>query len=531
MGIYISLAILPGRITQKEWRKTYEESLALLQGYSGKMMSIQTEEINSAERSVYSRKLEHDVDDSKQRYWQVVGDFKSKKTGESFIFYYDLDQYRSRRSRPKSNGDEDIIVSIVEENDHHREVFSDKTQGCPYHIPLLAVAMLVEDRFPKYAHACGDLDIHQAKKAQAIVKKVLRKEIALPISVDAPRLFKRIRAHYQGKEAIDAFDQIVRGEFNGQFETLFELSDKAAFTEWFLDRLRHYTSANQLGAIDLSMAWLNATKDLKTLCELACLHENGPQFDPVEFADALASTWISVEEPLREVLRPFRKPKGETDSVATLFGAMLFDMGGLKGRGMRVYMDENKVLKILSGLFPNHAKAMEDIFKAETEKIRKNLANSRQGVQALVKRSQEEPEIGDGKSFLLLKSTATLSKGQRMMLESTAYSLARIRSKVKNKYPEIFRESAHFLHDRIVSVSERQGIILTEDAWKWIDRENDLEVLRFILMMVLIDNDEQKFWNIRQGLLENRELCKAVSKWVHDRKMLAKIAKKMETEK
>jgi len=312
---------------------------------------------------------------------------------------------------------------------------------------------------------------------------------------------------------------------------LFELSGKAAFTEWFLEQLQDYTSANQLGAIDLSMAWLNATKDLKTLCELACLHENGPQFDPVEFAEALASTWLSVEESMRRVLRPFRKPKGETDSVATLFGAMLFDVGGLKGRGMRVYLDENKVLKILSGLFPNHAKTMEDIFKAETEKIRKNLADSRQGVQALVKRSREEPEIGDGKSFLLLKSTANLSKGQRMMLESAAYFLARIRPKVKKQYPEIFKESARFLHDRIVSVSERQDLILTEDAWKWIDRENNLEVLRFILMLVLIDNDEQKFWNLRQGLLENREVCKALLKWAHDQKMLARIAKKMKAEK
>lgn len=532
MGIYVTLAIVPSRITHEAWRETYEESLALLRGYSGEMMGIQFEQINSTERRVYSRKIEHHVDGLKQRHWHVVGDFASKESGESFIFYYDLEHYRSRGSHSKSDDAvDDVIVNVIAEEGSYCHVFSDKTQGCPYHIPLLAVAMLVEDRFPKYAHASGDIDIHQAKQAQVFAKTVLKKEIALPLAVDAPRLFNRIQAHYQGKEAIKYFDRVFRGESNSRFEALYKMSDSATFTQGFLDDLRHYKSPTQLGVIDLSMTWLNATRDLRTLCELACLHEDGPKFDPVQFSDALASTWISIDESLRGVMNPFRKPKGATDSVASQFGSILFDMGGLKGRNMRFYMDENQVLEILSALFPGHAKQIEQVFTTETEKIRKNLADSQKGVEELVKRSDEDPEFGDGSSFMLLKSAANLSKNQRMMLESMAYALSLTRTKFQEEDPEIFQEPFEQMHEKIVKISHHQGITLTEDAWKWIDKENDPELLRFALMLVLIKNHEQRFWNMRKGLLENRELCQAVLEMTHDQELLARIAKEISAPK
>ncbi|MCI0695997.1 hypothetical protein L0337_28855 [candidate division KSB1 bacterium] len=529
MGVYVNLTIVPSRIAPEAWQEAYEESLALLRGYSGEMMGIQFEQINSTKRRVYSRRIEHHIDDPKQRHWHVVGDFASKETGESFILYSDLEHYRDRGSHSKSEGEiNDIIVNIIEEKGGCRDVFSDKTQGYPYHIPLLAVAMLVEDRFPKYAHASGDIDIHQAKQAQAFAKTVLKRKIALPLAVDASRLFQRLQAHYQGKEALAHFDRLFRGDSSSSFEILYKLSDRSSFSQNFLDDLRYYKSPTQLGAIDLSMKWLNATRDLRTLCELACLNDDGPNFDPVQFADALASTWISIEESLRGLMNPFRKPKGATDTVATQFGSMLFDMGGLKGRNMRFYMDEKQVLEILAGLFPGQAKQIEQIFTTETETIRKNLANSQKGVETLVKRSEADPEIGDGSSFRVLKSAENLSQNQRLLLEGMAYALSLTRAKFQEEDPGAFQEAAERMHEQIVRISHHQGITLTEDAWKWIDRENDLELLRFVLMLVLIKNDEQKFWNMRKGLLENRNLCQAVLEMTHDQKLLARIAKKIE---
>ena len=529
MGVYVNLTIVPSRITPEAWQEAYEESLALLRGYAGEMMGIQFEQISSTKRRAYSRRIEHHIDDPKQRHWHVVGDFASKETGESFILYSDLEHYRDRGSHSKSEEEiNDIIVNIIEEKGGGRDVFSDKTQGCPYHIPLLAVAMLVEDRFSMYAHASGDIDVHQAKQAQAFAKTALKREIALPLAVEASRLFQRLRAHYQGKEALAHFDRLFRGDSSSSFEILYKLSDRAAFAQNFLDDLRYYKSPTQLGVINLSMKWLNATRDLKTLCELACLHENGPKFDPLQFAGALASTWVSIEESMRGVMNPFRKPKGAVDSVDSQFGAMFMDMGGLKGRNMRFYMNEKQVVQTLAELFSAHAAPMGNVFIAETEKIRKNLAESQEALESLVKSNETDPEFGDGSSFKLLKSAENLSPNQRLLLEGVAYALSLTRTKFQEEDPEIFRETVERMHEHIVLISQHQGITLTEDAWKWLDQENDHELLRFVLMLVLIKNDEQRFWNMRKGLLENRELCKAALKMTHDQELLAKIAGEIE---
>jgi len=105
MGVYLRLTIVPSRIAHAEWLEVYKDSLVLLHGYPGEMMGIKHEEINSAEREVYSRTIEHDADDPEQRHWHVVGDFESQATGESFIFYSDLDYYGEieNRSRNRKN--------------------------------------------------------------------------------------------------------------------------------------------------------------------------------------------------------------------------------------------------------------------------------------------------------------------------------------------------------------------------------------------------------------------------------------------
>jgi hypothetical protein len=320
MGVYIDLSILPHRISPHQWHQAYEESLAFLQGYPGGMMGLQRERINESTRTVYSRKLERDADDPQERRWLVVGDFKSQETCEWFSFYHDLEQYRSKihSSDARHRDDDDIVVSLAKEKNNYCTVFSEKTQGSPYHIPLLAAAMLVEDRLSKYAAAGGNIDLHQAKEAQALVKTVLKKEIDLPIRVDAARLWKRIQAHGQGKKAMQHFDSVFLGDADDKFEALSRMGDQSIFIEWFLEELRSYESPTQLGAIGLLISWLNAKRDLRALCEMACLNKKGPRFEPVEFSSALASTWISVEKSLRDVMRPFRKPKVPGDGAVAV---------------------------------------------------------------------------------------------------------------------------------------------------------------------------------------------------------------------
>jgi len=224
MGLFVRLAIKPDRIAPGQWREVYEESLALLQGYPGEMMGHESVITDSGEKALHTKNLEHHPDDPVQRHWHVVGDWGSKQHCESFIFYYDLAHYRSKERTPQSrdNKADDILVSMVERKQDVAYVLFNKTDRQPYHIPMLAVAMLVEDRFPTYAHVHGDINFDEARRAQALAKSILKRLITLPLIVSASRLLERLQQHYPRQEAVTHFHDFFYGEYTETVERLLQ---------------------------------------------------------------------------------------------------------------------------------------------------------------------------------------------------------------------------------------------------------------------------------------------------------------------
>jgi hypothetical protein len=322
------------------------------------------------------------------------------------------------------------------------------------------------------------------------------------------------------------------GDRDDLFEALFAMSDRQTFIQWFAEQLSRYKSPSQFGPIDLYISWLNVTKDLKTLCEVACIDENGPRFDPEAFASALANTWLTIEISERNFMDVFLKPKGATDTVATQFGMILLDAWGGKGRNMRHYMKQEEVLEIMGGLFPSHSEQIRNIFKDATEEIKEGMAKSRDGVQNMAKRADSKgyPEIGDGSSFVLLKSLGQASETQTFMLQALAFGVNGFRTAAMEEAPHFFEGPPEEMKKKIIRICNDQGPVLTEDAWEWIDNEEDHDLLSFIMLLMLIKSYEQKFWNIRKGLLENRELCVNFLEMTRDKELLADVAKNIEAE-
>jgi hypothetical protein len=243
----------------------------------------------------------------------------------------------------------------------------------------------------------------------------------------------------------------------------------------------------------------------------------------VEFAGAMALTWLSVDESMRSVISPFHKPDGEADTVMSQFGSVFFDLGGLKGRNMKFYMPEKEVFDVFFQLFPDRFNQMGQTFKAKTEAIKKDLEKYRQVVELLVRRCEEEQEYGNGLSLMVLESFDKASPRQKIMLESMAYAAARTRSMILEEKPNFLEGSADQLIERIIIVTDHHGLTLTEDAWKWLDNEPNQKFLQFILSLAAIDKHEQTFWNTRKGMLENRDLCLAAFKMSNDKVFLAKM--------
>jgi hypothetical protein len=139
----------------------------------------------------------------------------------------------------------------------------------------------------------------------------------------------------------------------------------------------------------------------------------------------------------------------------------------------------------------------------------------------------DDPETGDGSSFLRLKSLGKINERQTILLQSLAYRLAKVRAQVMKEFPQIFQETASSLWEKIIKLAERNYVILAEDAWQWIDKEKDLELLQLVFICLLIDDSEVVFLNMRRAVLEKRDFCRTVLKMTHEEALLAKFADKI----
>ena len=54
----------------------------------------------------------------------------------------------------------------------------------------------------------------------------------------------------------------------------------------------------------------------------------------------------------------------------------------------------------------------------------------------------------------------------------------------------------------------RGGPILTEDAWDWIDREDDPDLCAFLAALATLEPADAEGAALRRALLENRALCR-----------------------
>src|SRR5690625_7613342 len=95
-------------------------------------------------------------------------------TAESVKLVKDLKFYRHKRTDDVY--DDILVEQIVHETDSgwelyekrdfgEMQVFDGKTQGYRHHVHLLAIACLIESRFPEHASVYGDISIGQMEKA------------------------------------------------------------------------------------------------------------------------------------------------------------------------------------------------------------------------------------------------------------------------------------------------------------------------------------------------------------------------------
>jgi hypothetical protein len=509
MSVRVILEIVPGAITQESWSSVYDETLRVLRAHPTGLMGCDIRTLEETETVVFTRALECDAEIPGRRRWSVAGDRATLRAGETQWFFHSIEHYRNLAPERDQADADDILLQVARSRDGAPplvEVFGGNTRGAPHHVPLLAAAMVVEDRLPESAMVRGDIDPGQCLRAQELVRDALGRDVKLPVRVDAVALHERLRARYAGLARARLVHRLMLDENVRREEAVLRVFPWDEAEAWWLDAIRAHRPFT-LGASWLIVAWLNARDDLAGLC-LACCHDpRGPSFPPGAFAELLAELWVGVPVAETRALDLFRKPAGDAPSELSALGSWVLDLGGPGRRLDRRYSNRD-VREAFRVAFGVAADVLYDIFEDRTAQIRAVLGGVRERVERFADQAARDAQNAPEELFTV-RSLDALTETQRGALRALASMLCTVRRDLEALDPK----NAGWLYGdatstrrRLTRMIARRGPPLTEEAWERIAATDDLATLHALMTLATLSKGETNFAHVQRAIYENELL-------------------------
>ncbi|MEK4967854.1 hypothetical protein MKX29_09450 [Cytobacillus sp. FSL R7-0696] len=529
MGTYVRLSILPHQISQQDWISVYKETVKLLKAYD--FADLGEKKLFDIQIPVYVKSEEHE---EPSRFWRTCGNLGSKKFAETFRLYSDIKMYRE--AAPAFNNETDILKgyesSVV--------VFNAKTQGYPYHLYILAIAMLIESRFPKFASVSGDIDYLQCVKAKEWANTHLLTPTRLPLRVDPQQLLNRSFPKSE-REKIELIERWTIADQEKIMEIVYKNSDKETFHNWIKEKLVKYSSPTQIGAVKLLVYYLNLVRDVNSLFSMACKEEDGPKYIPEEMLRAITLTWVSIPPQNYDFLKAFRKIEGHPAIVERTFGMMVMDIK-FPGREIKTYIPLTEVVEIFTSCFPDWEKKARLLLQQENSRIEDELLEFYKSIAPILALNNEKESEGsfldNEDAFLYFNNhSVLLSEEQDFHLKTVAYSI----EKFLTKNPEIKERlygcdigSMKLILGKMLT--EKFRMFLTEDAWLWIKGIREEEFIMTLLAKLILDdsyNFKMKANNYRllRGMFENKLITEKITEYRKDPRVITHIQEMIDKEK
>ena len=313
------------------------------------------------------------------------------------------------------------------------------------------------------------------------------------------------------------------------------LVEKNIIIDWFREEIKHYKSPGQMGASHLISYWLKETEDIETLCKITCMDKEGPKFDALELVNSVCSGFTDKEQ-TKEILKFFKKPEGATDTVYSQMGSIFVDIC-FNAKNAEWYIEKEKILEAFSSLFPDLKEEIRQIvdskIKPATEEDIKRQKEKVNFLENMFIKNDKEPDIDNGEGFNHVKDYDSQSEMMKLALNVFAFQIKTFKEDLISEYEEYLKEiTIKDMRQKIITEIDRlRHIIITEDGWQWIDREESRDMLWVLLILCQIKERELKFCNIRKAIFENRELCLIISDLMNNKKIMAKTGKWVENQK
>jgi len=147
-------------------------------------------------------------------------------------------------------------------------------------------------------------------------------------------------------------------------------------------------------------------------------------------------------------------------------------------------------VKVFEEKFPGHIDDIKKAVQSKIKKIKSELAEGKEFFEKvlmpigekdhneLLELLGERAEAEDVKdAFLFFESYENLPEVKKDMLKVFAFALRRLKSKVEKEAPGRLRKSQKEKLRMIIRVTQDIGMRLTEDAWAWIDKEKESDIV------------------------------------------------------
>ncbi len=321
--------------------------------------------------------------------------------------------------------------------------------------------MVVEARFPRYALVSGSFDREDAEAARRWAKGILARSIALPVRVDAWRLVERLGAHFRGEALMRAVDERYLAPASSRDAALLALFGRAEAEPWLAAKLREHATPGEAGALRLAAAYVDGTGDPGRLLGLACVDPRGPRWPPETFVAALAA----LADPRRAAVRPRAFEAALSEALAAVFG--------------------------------EDAPRLRAIFRAGV--------GGAAGVPAVRATDETAAVRASIDALAALGSPGELDAGERERIKRLALAVGEVRRRVEDHGGAVSTGAAR---RTVAGLLARGGPTLTEDAWDWIDREEDPDLCAFLAGLATLEPADAETAALRRALLENRALCR-----------------------
>lgn len=503
MGIYITLKRLNDGITDCEWEEVYKETLIALKNYPfADKVVVKT----------YGAKKYYQAERAKERDlkplcegkgWHTVGDLETCQYGESFVLVADNNYYKRKQDTQEG---QDILKCITEDK-QCVTVWDSKTQGEPYHVHLLAIACLIEDRLEGKVIVQGNIRMFEVEEACKWINKYVNKEVGYPVLADPHKLIIRLQKIHskiedQLKHFYDLYIDVLDGEVRGILEQAIGK-----------DVLRKYYQ-EQLANIEVD------TKEFVRLTEQ--MLKIGYTLEEVSaaFTHSKDRTRSEIETFIRYILTErisvYYLPKKEIYTPGNVEGQMVFMFDALMGYERNKYQlseqERKELMDKLKLIFPQYMNAIEEITVEAIENKKEKVKRYEKYVETLntaLDQQRGQLEIYDiAADYELIdwEKGDTIAPDIEDQLRQIV-ELCKVSDDEEGDMNEVIRQLRDSDKFEYMLRDKSSKFLLPKSFWEYINENKDNDkVLKIIVNLLRIDVTSAKHYNLVKYILCNPRL-------------------------